>query len=212
MSKPSSDLEAGYNLVAEDYATEFFEELGRKPFDCALLDDFAADFRGQGVVYELGCGPGHVSRYLKDRGVDVHGLDLSLKMVQAARRLNPDITFAQGDMAALDLPDGSLAGVVLFYSIIHIEREDVTSALREMNRTLRPGGKLLMAFHSGEGKVHRDEWYGKPVSIDFRFFDGDEMAGYLAAAGFDEIRISRREPYEFEYPTHRCYLFATKPH
>jgi len=138
----------------------------------------------------------------------MRGVDLSAEMVKVARRLNPDITFEQADMSALHQPDDSVAGIVLFYSIIHIEREDVTSALKEMNRVLYPGGRLLMAFHGGEDTVHRDEWYGQAVSIDFRFFRGDEMVDYLVAAGFDDIKVVQREPYEFEYPTHRCYVTA----
>lgn len=210
MPKSESELQAGYDRVAEDYATEFFEELKRKPFDCELLRDFAESVKGKGEVCELGCGPGQVARYLKDRGARIRGIDLSAEMVRVARRLNPDIPFEQGDMLALNLPDGSIASFVLFYSIIHIKREDVTSAFREMHRVLSPGGKLLVSFHGGEGELHRDEWYGQPVSIDFRLFQGDEMAGYLAAAGFKTERIVERAPYEFEYPSQRFYLVAAK--
>ncbi|HKB64986.1 MAG TPA: hypothetical protein VKC61_03960 [Pyrinomonadaceae bacterium] len=49
MSK--SDLQAGYDRVAEHYATEFFEELTRKPFDCQLLDQFAERMSGQQIWY-----------------------------------------------------------------------------------------------------------------------------------------------------------------
>ena len=210
MDKSGSDLQSGYDRVAEHYATEYFEELARKPFDCQLLDDFAERVRNQGVVCELGCGPGQVARYLKDRGVDMRGIDLSAEMVRVATRLNPDIPFEQGDMLSLNLEDDSLAALVLFYSIIHIKREDVTRALREMNRVLCPGGKLFLSFHSGEGELHRDEWYGEEVSIDFRLFQGNEMAGYLEAAGFADIEVVERPPYEFEYPTKRLYAFASK--
>jgi len=211
MDQPLSDLQAGYDRVAEQYAQEFFDELTRKPFDCAMLDAFAERVRGSGSVYEFGCGPGHVARYLKDRGVEMRGLDLSASMVEVAARLNPDIPFEQGDMANLALGDESLAGIVLFYSIIHLEKEQVTPALAGMKRVLRPGGSLFMAFHGGEGIVHRDEWYGQPVSIDFRFFCGDEMSDHLEAAGFAGIKLEEREPYDFEYPTYRCYVSATKP-
>ena len=213
MGKSESDLQASYDRVAEHYATEFFEELKLKPFDCQLLDDFAESVRddsGNGAVCELGCGPGQVARYLKDRGVNMRGIDLSSEMVRVATRLNADIPFQQGDMLALNLEDDSLAAIVLFYSIIHIKREDVTGALKEMNRVLTPAGRLFLAFHSGEGELHRDEWYGETVSIDFRLFQGDEMSGYLEDAGFVDIKILERAPYEFEYPTRRVYAFASK--
>ena len=210
MTIPKSDLQAGYDRVAEHYATEFFEELKRKPFDCQLLNQFAESISGAGVVCELGCGPGQVARYLKDRGVDMCGVDLSPEMVKVAARLNPDISFSQGDMLALEVPDNSLAAIVLFYSIIHIQREAVTRAFQEMRRVLTPNGKLFLAFHGGEGELHRDEWYGEKVSIDFRLFQAAEMAGYLEAAGFDDIKIIERDPYEFEHPTKRVYVFAEK--
>jgi len=175
MTIRKSDLQAVYDRVAEHYATEFFEELKRKPFDCQLLDQFAESVSGAGVVCELGCGPGQVARYLKDRGVDMRGVDLSPEMVRVAARLNPDVSFSQGDMLALNFPDHSLAAIVLFYSIIHIQRETVTRAFQEMSRVLTPNGKLFLAFHGGEGELHRDEWYGENVSIDFRLFQAAEI-------------------------------------
>ncbi|HEV7683017.1 MAG TPA: methyltransferase domain-containing protein [Pyrinomonadaceae bacterium] len=174
-----------------------------------MLDNFAEEMRGAGVVCELGCGPGQVARYLKDRGVDMRGIDLSPQMVRVAGNLNPDIPFFEGDMLALELPDDSLAAFVLFYAIIHLQREQVTSAFKEMSRVLTPGGKVLLAFHGGEEELHRDEWYGQPVSIDFLLFQPAEMTGYLEAAGFNEIKIIEREPYEFEHPTKRIYMFAS---
>lgn len=211
MTKPQSDLESSYDRVAQRYAEEYFAELERKPFDRKLLDDFAASVRGPGEVCEIGCGPGQIARYLKDRSVKMCGVDLSEEMVKTACRLNPDIQFAQGNMLALNAPDESFAGAVSFYAIIHLKREDVTRALKEMNRVLQPGGRLLVSFHSGEGELHRDEWYGQPVSIDVTLMTSDEMAAHLEAAGLVVERIIEREPYEFEYPTQRVYAFAKKP-
>ena len=113
-------------------------------------------------------------------------------------------------MLPLDLPDASLAAIVCFYAIIHLKREDVTRALREMNRVLQPSGLLLIAFHGGEGELHRDQWYEKPVSIDVTLFQNDEMSGYLEASGFEVVGIAERDPYEFEYPTRRVYISARK--
>jgi trans-aconitate methyltransferase len=108
------NLVSSYDHAAERYAETFFDELDRKPFDRTLLDKFADDIRDRGQVCDLGCGPGHISRYLKAPGVDVFGVDLSSRMVEIASRLNPDLTFRQGDMLALDLSNHALSGVVVF--------------------------------------------------------------------------------------------------
>jgi SAM-dependent methyltransferase len=140
----------------------------------------------------------------------MRGLDLSAEMVKVAMRLNPDIPFQQGDMLSLNLEDNSVAAIVLFYSLIHLTRPDVGRGLQEMKRVLTPGGRLLLAFHGGEGELHRDEWYGHTVSIEFRLFEVEEMSSYLESAGFVDVKILQRPPYEFEYPTRRVYAFASK--
>jgi SAM-dependent methyltransferase len=210
MNELPSELKASYDRVAERYTEEYFEELKHKPFDRKLLDEFAENVRGLGQVCEIGCGPGQIARYLQDRGVSMRGIDLSPEMVRCAARLNPDISFEQGDMLALDVPDNSFAGIVSFYAIIHLKRASVTRALKEMYRVLQPDGRLLVSFHGGEGELHRDEWYGQPVCVDVTLMKSDEMAGYLAAAGLKVERIAEREPYAFEYPTRRIYAFANK--
>ena len=210
MTAEKRKLEASYDRVAKDYADEYFDELERKPFDRELLDRFAETVRGDGKVCEIGCGPGQIARYLKDRAVDMCGIDVSNEMVNLANRLNADISFQQGDMRALAIPDSSLAGIVCFYAIIHLQREHVTGALKEMQRVLKPGGRLFLSFHGGEGELHRDEWYDMPVSIDISLFEREEMAGFFRAAGFEVERIMEREPYEFEYPTRRLYAFGRK--
>jgi hypothetical protein len=80
-----------------------------------------------------------------------------------------------------------------------------------MNRVLEPAGPLLLSFHGGEGELHRDQWYEKPVSIDVTLFTRDEMENYLFSSGFEVVKIAERDPYEFEYPTRRIYAFARKP-
>jgi SAM-dependent methyltransferase len=208
-----SDTRSSYDSVAEEYAAHFSNELEHKPLDRELLNRFAREVEGKGTVCDLGCGPGHLAGYLRARGLrDVIGLDLSPGMLEQARRLNPDIEFLQGDMRALDLPDGSLAGIAAFYSIIHNPKDGVTAVLRELRRVLKPGGVLLLAFHKGEQVIHRDELLGKPVTLDFAFFMPEEMRAWLEEAGFSVEEVIEREPYaEVEHPSQRVYIWSRKP-
>lgn len=211
MDSSESDTQQSYDRVAAEYTARIADELQHKPFDRALLDRFAATVRPVGSVCDLGCGPGHVARYLHERGVDVAGLDLSPEMVTQARRLNPTIRFEQGTMLALPFDDASLGGVAAFYSIIHIPRPDLPQVCSEMWRVLRPGGAALVAFHLGHEDRHLDEWWDRPVSLDFRFFTVAEVEEPLRAACFQLEESTQRDPYpEVEHPSRRGYILARK--
>src|SRR5215469_17822651 len=101
-------IRGSYDQLADEYARRIFNELYYKPLDRELLDRFAAEVSGRGEICDMGCGPGHVARYLRDAGTTVFGLDLSPKMLQEAGQSSPDVQFREGNMMALDLPDRTL--------------------------------------------------------------------------------------------------------
>lgn len=205
------DIVASYDAIAEQYATHYFDELLRKPFDRELLTKFSQLIPEGGRVCDMGCGPGHVARFLAELRLHVLGVDISSTMVQVARRLNPGLAFEQGDMLCLEFPDASFGGITAFYSLIHIERSRVPQALTELFRVLARGGRLLLAFHAGEGEVHREEFLGQNVSFHASFFGIEEMTRNLAGTGFQVEETLDRAPYEFEYPSQRAYIRARKP-
>jgi SAM-dependent methyltransferase len=203
------DVRESYDSAAAAYADELSSELERKPLDRHLLNRFAEDTQSRGPVADLGCGPGHVARYLSEQGVTVVGLDLSPNMVAEARRLNPGLDFRVGDMTRLELRAASLAGTVLFYSIVHFDAIDLPPVFAETRRVLLPGGLMLVAFHVGDETVHVDELFGARVCLDFRFHVPDRVTDALASAKLSVIERIERAPYEgAEYPSRRCYLLA----
>jgi len=209
----SEDLQNSYDRVAEDYAAQFRDEMDKKPFDRKMLDWLAEKVNGLGIICDMGCGPGQVARYLHGQGVKACGVDLSPAMVQQAQRLNPEIAFQRGDLLALaDVADNSYGGIAAFYSIVHVPHQMVVQALRNLKRVLRPEGVLLLAFHIGQETKHLDEWWGKEVSLDFLFFETEEMKSNLKTAGFELEEVIERDPYPaaVEYQSRRAYIFAKK--
>jgi SAM-dependent methyltransferase len=214
MELMSEELQTSYDRVAENYAEQFRDEMDKKPFDRKMLDWLAEKVGGLGVICDMGCGPGQIARYLHGRGMKVCGVDLSPEMVRQAQSLNPDISFQQGDMFALaDIADNSYGGIAAFYAIVNLPRPSVVRALQELRRVLCPNGVLLLAFHIGQGIKHLDEMLGKEVSLDFFFFETEEVKGYLRTAGFELEEAIERDPYseEVEYQSRRAYIFARKP-
>src|SRR5262245_29635776 len=113
------DVRSRYDAAADTYAEHLVRALDHKPLYRQLLNRSAEAVAGEGLVVDLGCGPGPVAKYLSDRGVRVCGIDLSPAMVRVANRLCGGIEFRVGDMRHLQIADGSLAGIVAFYSIVH---------------------------------------------------------------------------------------------
>ncbi len=165
MEQTSDHIRACYDAVAREYAERFTDELAQKPLDRELLARFAAEVRGRGPVYDLGCGPGQTTAFLHACGVEVCGLDLSSKALDEARRRHPGVKFESGDMLALPCPDAALAGVVAFYAIVHFSPANLRRALAEMDQVLKPGSPLLLAFHIGDGSIHVDEFLGHAMSL-----------------------------------------------
>lgn len=205
-----TETRTSYDRVAAEYAARIYDELAGKPLDRELLDALAQQVTG--VIGDLGCGPGHVARYLRDHGAAVCGVDLSPGMVAEARRLNPEIPLLAGDLLSLPVADRAWGGAAAFYSLIHLTRDELPHAAREMRRVLRAGGLALVAFHRGTETIHLDEWWGEAVSVDFHFFQTDEMVEALAAGGFRIEQVWERKPYPgVEHPSQRAYVLARKP-
>jgi SAM-dependent methyltransferase len=208
MDEYSADLQSSYDRIAGEYASHYADELAHKPLDRALLGCLI-ELADGGRIADIGCGPGQVARFLHDRSADAMGIDLSAGMVAAARSAHPGVEFRQGSMLSLPVEDASLAAIVCFYAIIHLRPDDIGAAFREFRRVLAPGGYLLLAFHIGDERIHRDEWWDRPVSLDFHLLMPDMIERALAASGFSIGMSLQRRPYEpHEFPSRRAYILA----
>ncbi|MFJ1758178.1 class I SAM-dependent DNA methyltransferase [Kitasatospora sp. NPDC088134] len=182
-----ADTRSSYDTVAADYAGLIRGVLAGAPYLRAALALFAGLVRdaGGGPVVDVGCGPGHVTAHLHGLGVDAFGVDLSPGMVEVARRDHPGLRFEVGTMTALDLPDGSVAGLLAFWSLIHLPDAELPGVLGQFRRVLRPGGPLLLGFHVGDGSRLKTEGYGgHPMKVHVHRRRPEQMAALLRAAGF----------------------------
>jgi ubiquinone/menaquinone biosynthesis C-methylase UbiE len=197
-----------YDTVAEEYAARLHDELTGKPLDRALLASLGEQTEPGTAIADLGCGPGHVAAWLAEKGARTVGIDLSEGMLAAGRQRFAHVEFRQGDLLDLPAKDGEFGSAVAFYTIIHLDPGDLPRAFAEARRVLRPSGLLLLSFHIGQEVLHREEWWGHDVDVDFHFLDPAHIAGLLEAAGFTvEMRMERTH-YAYEAETRRAYLLV----
>ena len=198
------DLRRGYAPVARAYAEHLVDELAGKPLDRALLSAFAET---RGLIADVGCGPGHIAKFLADRGATVEGSDLSPEMIAEAKTRFPALELRVADMFAL--PYEGLAGIVAFYAIVHTR--DLDALFEEFFRALAPGGRVLLAFHVGNETNYVDELFGVKTSLEFEFHDPATVIAALTNAGFTlEARLDRKPYPDVEYPSDRTYLLAAR--
>ena len=181
------DTRDSYDADADGYAEKVQGLLATSPYLSASLELFAHLVRdaGGGSVADVGCGPGYVTRYLRDVGVDAFGIDLSPEMVAVARRDHPDIRFEVGTMTNLDLDDASVTGVLAFWSVIHVPDHVMPAVFAEFLRVLCPGGPLLVGFHVGDEVHNTSEGYsGRSINVDSYRRPPARVAGWLRDVGF----------------------------
>jgi SAM-dependent methyltransferase len=210
----ASTVGGSYDRIARQYAEEFDDELSHRPLERALLGalpELAGLDATPGVVADLGAGPAHVARHLRDADVPAVAVDLAPAMAAVAHHRN-QVPSAAGSLTALPLADGSLAAAVVFYAVIHLDDAGLAAAAGELARVLRPGGVALVSIHVGDEVRHVDEWHGETVDLDFRFLQPDALRRTLLGKGLVVEATLEREPIaDIEAQTRRAYVLARRP-
>ena len=188
-----------YDRVADNYvemvATTGLGDIRTHPWLNAAIDVFADAVVGLGPVLDVGCGPGTVTAYLADRGVDVAGVDLSPRMIEHARRLYPECDFSVASSTELELADSSLGGVLGWWSLFNLPRDVLPQVLSSFARALVPGGQLIVATHVGDADLLRTEaYYGVPVSWTTHQWQPEQLAALVEQAGLRPVAELRLPP------------------
>ena len=140
-----------------------------------------------GAVLDVGCGPGHLTAHLRSLEVDATGLDLVPEFIDHARVTHPDGRYELGSMHQLPVPDRSIAGILAWYSLIHLPPDDLDGVLAELRRAMAPAGTLVTGFFGGHEVVAFEH---KVVTA--YFWPVDVLADRLRRAGFTEVERRRR--------------------
>jgi SAM-dependent methyltransferase len=176
-----------YARMSEQYIALFDGDWEADAEDTALVRGHLAGL--DGTVLDLGCGPGHWSAYLHALGVDVIGVDLVPEFIGHARAHFPGPEFRLGSMTDLDLADQSVAGILSWYSTIHVPPSELDEVLAGFRRVLRPSGRLVIGFFDSDDEV---AVFDHKVHPAYRW-PVDELSARLARAGFRELQRLRQQ-------------------
>ncbi|WP_172330849.1 class I SAM-dependent methyltransferase [Mangrovicoccus sp. HB161399] len=175
-SRPDAETIALYDAQAREYGDRFG---GTKPYP--RLEAFLDQVRPGGRVLDLGCGPGHASARMRERGFVPVPLDASGGMAaEAARRYGLDVTVA--DFSAI--PGlGRFDGAWAHFSLLHADPADLPGHLADIHAALDPGAPFLIAMKTGTGTA-RDR-----IGRRYAYVGKEQLADLLARAGFSGLEI-----------------------
>lgn len=172
-----------------------------------------AEVRPNDHVVDVACGTGDLSlAFARARPARVTGVDFTYEMLPLARRkpaVGCPVEYVTGDAQCLPLPDGCCDVVSIAFGIRNVQ--DVSAALREFRRVLRPGGRVvvlefavppnrliraLYSFYSAKVMPLTATWISRDRSGAYRylpqsvetFVTPDQMTALLAEAGFGDVR------------------------
>lgn len=184
-SVSDSRIRDRYAARASEY-TELFGDIAQ--MDAVDRERIAAWADAvDGPILDVGCGPGHWSAYLAERGREVEGLDLVPEFIATARARFPHVPYRVGSVADGDIEPGSLGGVLAWYSLIHASPDELPVLLAAVRQGLRPSGRLLVGFFDGPD--------GEPFPhavTTAHYWSVAGLSGLLQDAGFDVIDSEAR--------------------
>ena len=109
------------------------------------------------------------------------------EFIDHARVTYPDARFELGSMRQLPVPDRSVAGILAWYSLIHLPPDDLDGVLAELRRAMAPAGTLVVGFFDGD-EVSAFEH----KVLTAYYWPVDAFAERLHQAGFTEIERQQR--------------------
>jgi TDG/mug DNA glycosylase family protein len=174
--------------VYEREAVAFAER--RRAYSPDRAESFAAAVRPGGVRLDLGSGPGH---YVPHLGAPVVLADAAPAMLAEARRRHGPVPALAGDLEALAVRPGSLAGVWASKCLQHIPALRLPLALAGLHWALEVGGVLDLTVFGGEGEDRTSTDDDFPGRL-FASWPPDVLTDLLVGAGFtvDAMEISPR--------------------
>lgn len=179
-------------LAHNDIARTYYELYKDDTSDLMYFDEFLNGCGGK--ILDLGCGMGHYSKYMHNKGFNVTGIDISEGMLNIAKETNNNIEFIEGDVCDLSiLGNRKFDGIVLAYVLQHLSKEEVNSLFKQISNHLEPGAKILLFLREGNSIVEEVE----PINPKFKYvineYNKEEIEALLVNNGWEVTKVERKE-------------------
>lgn len=174
-----------YNAIAEFFAPLLSVENSSKA-EVEFMDLFLEYLPSDCDVVDLGCGAGKHGRYCASKGCRVTGFDISEKMIELAKTHNDKY-----EMQVLHVADictvkceAKFDGAVAMYSLIHLTKEQMIDAIKNICKYLKPFAKIAITVYHGDRNGYYDEALIPELKQFYRDYTCDELIELIESMSF----------------------------
>ena len=173
-----------------DKYADAFEEVaeGAKHIVIKQADHFLQFLKGKKIL-DLGSGPGTYGKYFAEKGFDVICIDISESMIQkcSEKGLKAEVM----DIEDLKFQKESFDGVWAYASLLHVQKNNIKSAMKNIHNIIRPEGILAVAVKKGESEGYQETEIYPGTKRWFSLYTDEEFTGL--ARGLFKIEYSETE-------------------
>lgn len=177
-----------HNAIADKYYELYKDDVS----DLKYFDMFLKDIKGK--ILDLGCGMGHYSNYMYNKGFEVVGIDFSSNMINIAKNNNPNIDFIVSDVCDLKcIENKTFDGVVIAYVLQHLSKQEVEDLFKSLDNYINDNSSILIFTREGNGILEEIE----PIDTRYKYvineYSKEEIKELLIKNGWEISLMETKE-------------------
>lgn len=180
-----------WNKVASIYQDKFMDlDLYNDTYDtfCRLVE------KPHARVFEIGCGPGNITRYLLSKRPDfqLEAIDVAPNMIELAKVNNPTASFRVMDCRAINQLTDTYDAIMCGFCLPYLSREDCAKLFTDCSRLLASGG--VVYFSTIEGDYSQSGYEaGSTGDRSYVYYHSEnDLHQELTANGFEPVEWTRK--------------------
>lgn len=176
------DLKQTYNKIAKDWTQDHLTD----DWWVRGIDKFAALFKKDDLILDVGCASGLKSKYLMNKGLKVIGFDLSDEMIKKAKKNIHTAKFYVLDMREVDKIKENFDGIFAHACILHIPKKETLEVIKKLASKLKSGGYFYVAVKEKkklDEEIVKENDYGYEYERFFSYYTIKEIRQYFDQLG-----------------------------
>ena len=172
-----------WNALADSWSKQWIAPMEEWQWDERLSFAQCVD---NGLILDLGCGPGRDTGIFNGLGLSCVGLDFSEQMLRLAKENQGQTICA--DMTMLPFRSGTFNGIWSCSAMKYLMPKAMLASLKEVRRVLRNGGVFWLGLDEGQGENIEDR---EDMKLSLQLHTEESIRPHLKNLGFKIIEIKR---------------------